>query len=718
MLRAWRNASIQQRRIALAATAIALPPSLIYIHSRALHLEADLQTPPTKLNIDHGGNQSPPKEQATKQLVSLLDIDWPFAKLADLSSGVFSGLGLPRYALLIPEVGQKVVAAFSFDEGSLGKEVIEEAHDLKRNPEMALTAEVRIGDGLCDEELAFLKKRRQFTRKALAKYIHVPESEIDERDIPVIGVAGSGGGLRACLATTCIYEVLQEEGLLGATTYLAGISGSTWAQALFMTLGNQDPTRVLAHLKRRITTHIASPVANLELLNDNALEKYLLRGVLERWYQGYKDIGLVDLYGLMLTGRFLLPNNELVVNDDHLKISSQRKVVETGAVPLPISSMVHHEVPVGQPQKVKERAVSQGQKDIEPEGKSYFQFFEVTPFEFGSEELSSWIPTWSLGRKFDKGKDVNKVPELKLTTLLGTFSSAFCASLSHYLAEVQPLLPKVGIFKLINEQILSHDEDFKSIHLVDASKVPNYVKGMRDQLPDTVPGHFNQDADLTLCDAGMSNNLPFYPLLRRDVDILIAIDSSADIEANPWFSRVEGYAKLRGVKGWPVGAGWPKAGDDAEAQLAEATASSTEEAKAKMSAAQKRKKFALSPVNIWVGQATKSEDPSSTDTNEYTAKQVEENAESVTDSTGLMLIYLPLLPNDEVAGIDPATSDFCSTWNFEWQPEQVDLLRDMTRANFATGKERIRRAVKAMWERKRKQRLSGEKIMGEQRSTP
>jgi phospholipase A2 len=511
---------------------------------------------------------------------------------------------------------------------------------------------------------------------------------------------------------------LQEEGLLDATTYLAGISGSTWAQALYMTIGSQNPTRVLSHLKRRITTHIANPVANLELLNDSALEKYLLRGILERWHQGYKDIGLVDLYGFMLTGRFLVPNNELIINDDYLKISSQRKVVESGSVPLAISSIVHHEIPVANIKTVKETSVSPGQKVIDDE-KSYFQFFEVTPFEFGSEELSSWIPTWALGREFDKGQDIKKVPELKLTTLLGTFSSAFCASLSHYLAELQPLLPKSGLFKLINEQILSHDEEFKAITLVDATKVPNYVKGMRDILPKTVPAHFNQDADLTLCDAGMSNNLPFYPLLRRDVDILIAVDSSADIEVAPWFSRTEGYVKRRGIAGWPMGAGWPKTEDDAAAQLAEATASTTEEAHAKIDTAkQTTKKFGLSPVNIWVGQATKAEESASPDKRSVMAKRIEDDVECITDSSGLMLIYLPLLPNDSVPGIDPATSDFCSTWNFEWQPDQVDLLRDMTRANFDTGKERIRRAIKAMWQRKRDTRLAGGTQTGEQRSTP
>lgn len=38
----------------------------------------------------------------------------------------------------------------------------------------------------------------------------------------------------------------------------------------------------------------------------------------------------------------------------------------------------------------------------------------------------------------------------------------------------------------------------------------------------------------------MSNNIPFYPLLRRDVDIVIALDTSADIQTTPWFERTDG----------------------------------------------------------------------------------------------------------------------------------------------------------------------------------
>ena len=43
-------------------------------------------------------------------------------------------------------------------------------------------------------------------------------------------------------------------------------------------------------------------------------------------------------------------------------------------------------------------------------------------------------------------------------------------------------------------------------------------------------------------DSGVDNNIPFYPLLRkgRDADVIIAIDSSNDLQTHPYFERAAG----------------------------------------------------------------------------------------------------------------------------------------------------------------------------------
>lgn len=113
----------------------------------------------------------------------------------------------------------------------------------------------------------------------------------------------------------------------------------------------------------------------------------------------------------------------------------------------------------------------------------------------------------------------------------------------------------------------------------------------------------------------MSNNLGCYPLLRkgRNVDMVIVFDSSADIRAANWIGYVEGYAKQRRIKGWPVSIGWPQSDDAEQArrELEAAQASSSGEATAKLDEARrsdhvgppqaKLRASTLGPCTVWVG---------------------------------------------------------------------------------------------------------------------
>ena len=46
--------------------------------------------------------------------------------------------------------------------------------------------------------------------------------------VPVIGVMGSGGGYRAMTGFCGAVSALKEMGILDMTTYMSGVSGSTW----------------------------------------------------------------------------------------------------------------------------------------------------------------------------------------------------------------------------------------------------------------------------------------------------------------------------------------------------------------------------------------------------------------------------------------------------------------------------------------------------------
>ena len=78
------------------------------------------------------------------------------------------------------------------------------------HPEIALSARVRVGTGLCPDELAFVRRRKRYITRALAKYLEIPEADVDPEDVPTIAVCGSGGGLRALVAGAASYLSVEK----------------------------------------------------------------------------------------------------------------------------------------------------------------------------------------------------------------------------------------------------------------------------------------------------------------------------------------------------------------------------------------------------------------------------------------------------------------------------------------------------------------------------
>ncbi|CAI4214870.1 unnamed protein product [Parascedosporium putredinis] len=312
---------------------------------------------------------------------------------------------------------------------------------------------------------------------------------------------------------------------------------------------------------------------------------------------------------------------------------------------------------------------------------SWFQWFEITPYEFFCEELCAGIPTWAMGRKFNNGSDVlpdNGVhqPELRMPLLMGIFGSAFCATLSHYYQEVRPIMKGLAGFGAIDDLISGKSDDLSKVHPIEPASLPNFAYGMYGKLAKTTPDSLLRNQTLQLMDAGMSNNLPIYPLLRpgRDVDVIIAFDNSADIKQDNWLAVTDGYARQRGIKGWPVGVGWPKEQDSlekTERDLDKSVAATPAEADMKLAKAQ-------------ADQAT-SEEVGNTP---HSGRQSPE-AEKVEKAS---------------KDLGYCTTEYLSTWNFIYGPEQVDAVSSLAKANYDEGKDQIRKCVRAIYERKKRER--------------
>ncbi|RMZ80054.1 hypothetical protein DV738_g3092, partial [Chaetothyriales sp. CBS 135597] len=617
----------------------------------------------------------------------LTDIQWTGLgdKIADYV--------VPAWARYIPAGLDKLNGEFSMEPGSLADEIWQEAQDPSINPEILWDTRVRIGTSLCQAERDFRERRRQRIVGPFARYLGIPEQDINLDDIPTIAICGSGGGLRALVAGTSSYYSAQKAGLLDCVTYSAGVSGSCWLQTLFYSsLGKQDYQALLKHLKARLGTHIAFPPTALNLATSAPTNKFILSGFIEK-LKGDPDasFGLVDIYGMLLGFRLLVPHGDLDVRAEDLKLSNQRAYIDRGQNPMPIYTAVRHEIPLDEVSKREEKKA--GKEDLPTASKeklketlieravkeSWFQWIEMSPFEVGSEEFGAWIPTWSLGRSFADGRSKTldtgvAMPEIRQSLLLGIWGSAFTATLAHYYKEVRPLLAGLSGFAGLDELIEEKNDDLAKIHPIEPATLPNWAFGLKDQLPASAPESISKADHLQLMDAGMSNNLPIYPLLRpeRDVDVLIAFDASADIKQENWLSVVDGYAKQRGLKTWPAGTGWPKASAEVAQETVEAALTEAE--------AEERETDSEPPASKRIDW----DNPA-----DSTFHLMQPNA-------SIAVIYFPLLPNAKVPGVDPDKTDFMSTWNFIYTPDQIDQVVDLARTNFEEGAEATRQTIRAV----------------------
>ncbi|KAF9299821.1 hypothetical protein BGZ74_008610 [Mortierella antarctica] len=582
-------------------------------------------------------------------------------------------------------------------DGSLYQSIVSNMSDSNKNPEIQLDATVRTGNALCPQELAFRTARRKKMKKAFAKFIGVKESEVNEADIPVVAIAGSGGGYRAMISSLGYMIGAKKSGLFDCTMYMAGVSGSCWMISQYLTLGQRSFTKTMEHFKQSLNTPIAHYPSFIDtMLTNPGAAQLILEGVVQK-YSKNRVLTLVDAFGTVLGSRLLIhrerdsdfgENGEWIDPLD-FKLSQQSRWTNYGDQPLPIYTAVSHILPnTGPEPKAVGGYIVEDDVAKEDDDNHYYQWFEMTPYEFGSEETSAWIPTWSFGRRFVEGKSVEKVPETNLAILLGTFGSAFTATLADYYNEVRPLLNK-AMSDSMDTYIKDYLDGMSLIHPLSPSCFPNPIYKLPNPEPEAEL--FSQRKNIYLNDAGMDNNLPLYPLLRpgRDVDVILAFDSSADIESVPWFEKTDEYVKRRGIERWPP--------------ISKTRAEQLE----KQEGGPPRKMTHVELFHGIVADDRDADHAAQTEPSATPRKTV--LSQSAHDAQPITLVYFPLIPNQEYKEFNPSTEAFCSTFNFEVKEDQVELLAGLAEKNFGKGVEDVRKVLKETWIRKKKDRLEHEK---------
>jgi len=367
-------------------------------------------------------------------------------------------------------------------------------------------------DEIGADEKVYLQQRMAKTHEALEQFLGIPVSPEKQ---PRIGLCFSGGGFRAMLLTLGFLIGAQDCGLLDCTTYISGLSGSTWILAPWLAT-----QRDLHEIRDTMARKIGAGVRHL--LHPRDYKKMMKNMFTKVWFRQF--ISAMDIYGALLANTLLtdLGGKKLTAN-----ISDSHEHILLGNYPMPIYTCIS--------------------TNQEP-----YEWFEFTPFEMGSSYVQAYVPTWAYGRKFKNGQSYNRAPEQTMGYCMGIFGSAFEVDIddvirlcAESIQEFKDDLPEnmQGVLDTVIQQLANSPLD--DIRLA-PSMLPNFVYNASG----TALSEFKT---LSLVDAGIDFNLPFPPLLRaaREVDIIIVYDSSAGTMGKEVSCAAE-YAKRKGIPFPPV----------------------------------------------------------------------------------------------------------------------------------------------------------------------
>lgn len=366
---------------------------------------------------------------------------------------------------------------------------------------------------LCSAENSFTQKRLSHVQQGLNKLL---KSEIPANKVPRIALCCSGGGHRAMLLTYGFLKGLQDIGMLDCTTYMAGLSGSTWAMATWVA-SQKSLDEYLPTLPGKLYQGLEG-VKNPTLLYE--LAKQLVTKVMHGQF-----ISSIDIYGPTLANTLL---TDFDMNRLNVTLSESHAHVANGSHPLPIYTAVT--------------------PNVEP-----YEWLEFTPFEVGSAYQKAYVPTWAYGRKFKEGRSTNFAGEQPLGYMMGVFGSAFgidvedavrhtAESIESYLDKFPESVQNV-LHKILDDLVNSPLDEVR----LAPSSLPNFTYK-------TTTRELHDDKYLTLIDAGIHFNLPFPPLWRqeRDIDIILVYDASGEIIGCKNLRWAESYMQSKGLPFPPI----------------------------------------------------------------------------------------------------------------------------------------------------------------------
>ncbi len=367
--------------------------------------------------------------------------------------------------------------------------------------EASQTTYVRRGAKIGLDEQKAHAQRLTKNKKALERYTH---QELDYNHVPKIGIVCSGGGFRAAVATLGMLEGLDEIGLLDATRYISALSGSTWSIASWMLLSfSLKKLEVFLQNKLR---HAFS----LRKINEEAVAMTILSKV-----KSGRSITLNDIWGGILGDVFFDVSDN---GGQKVKLSDIAFDVAQGKFPIPLFTGVL--------------------ANTAPD----YTWLEFSPFEIGSTQHQTWIPTSAFGKKFKNGATRDAYEGETFGYMLGMFGSAYAASCYDAVNVMRDYFEDRFNLAIPSPWFSWFAGTWFGSQRISPPKISNFMYKI-----DTLP--FSNNNQLKIVDAGVHFNLPFPPLFRRNMDIYIVCDASGDAlyPGGHTMKQVKNYAESHGI---------------------------------------------------------------------------------------------------------------------------------------------------------------------------
>ncbi|XP_017311651.1 cytosolic phospholipase A2 [Ictalurus punctatus] len=479
--------------------------------------------------------------------------------LMDANYVVDETLGMTSYSISKLKVGEKELVSILI--GKTTKVFLE------LSLEICSAIDLRFSLALCDKEKLYRQQRREKVMLGIKKLLDMEKPRFlpsSPQEVPVIAVVGSGGGFRAMVGFSGVMKALYESGVLDCSTYIAGLSGSTWYMSMLYShpeFPKKGPEQINEELMKSVSSN------PLRLL----LPQHITNYVQALWTKksNGQPVTFTDIFG-MLIGETLIPARM------DSKLSEMQEKINDAQSPLPLFTCLHVKPDVSE--------------------LMFADWVEFSPYEIGMSKYGTFMTPDLFGSKFFMGTVVKRYEENPLHFLMGVWGSAFSILFNRVLgvkdipggSTMEEELEHIKPEHIVGEDSLDNDEESHKVCMQDdrqqeqaswmqrmvtslfsdstlfntregrAGKVHNFMLGLNlstsiplapysdvlaQNYPEdeadavTDPDEFDRiyepldvkSKKIHIVDSGLTYNLPYPLILRpqRGVDLIISFDFSA-----------------------------------------------------------------------------------------------------------------------------------------------------------------------------------------------